>query len=204
MAELTGLGHRAVTNPPAMDVDQYLAGLPGRAAHRPVVAREPVSVWAIHAWCDVMGERGSAVTGENPLAPLATPQMWTFPGLVPGRPVDAGPATPGDLDLEVRTRLAGAGLTATLATATDQEFRTDLRPGDRSPRATATRRQVPSRTPPWAVVTSRPAAPPPDDRWRGERRSRRPRRGERSRSDGGGRACRGDCARGPRGALVTT
>ncbi|PQM48033.1 hypothetical protein C1Y40_01856 [Mycobacterium talmoniae] len=77
-----------------------------------------------------MGERGPAFTGADPLAPPATLQMWTFPGLAPGRPVDAGPATPGDLDFEVRTRLAETGLTATLATATDQEFFVDLRPGD--------------------------------------------------------------------------
>lgn len=111
-------------------LDVFLAGLPGRPAHRPVVAREPVSASAIHTWCDAMGERGEAFTCPDPVAPPATLQMWTMPGLAPGRPVDAGPAGPGDLDLEVRTRLAEHGFTATLATATDQRFTADLRPGD--------------------------------------------------------------------------
>ncbi len=115
---------------PFGELDTFIADLPGQPAHRPVVAREAVSVSAIHAWCDVMGERGTAFTGDDPLAPPATLQMWTFPGFAPGRPVDAGPAAPGDLDFEVRARLADMGLTATLATATDQEFIADLRPSD--------------------------------------------------------------------------
>jgi acyl dehydratase len=119
-----------VTFIPLGDSDAFVADLPGRPAHRSVVARDAVSVWAIHTWCDVMGERGTAFTGVDPLAPPATLQMWTFPGLAPGRPVDAGPAAPGDLDFEVRAQLANKGLTATLATATDQEFIADLRPGD--------------------------------------------------------------------------
>jgi len=119
-----------VTLLPSGDFDAFIADLPGRPAHRPVVARDALSVSAIHTWCDVMGERGTAFTGVDPVAPPATLQMWTFPGLEPGRPVDAGPAVPGDLDFEVRSRLADRGLTATLATATDQEFIADLRPGD--------------------------------------------------------------------------
>ena len=119
-----------MTLTPLGELEAFNAGLPGRPAHRPVVARDAVSVSAIHTWCDVMGERGTVFTGVDPLAPPATLQMWTFPGFAPGRPVDAGPAAPGDLDLEVRARLADKGLTATLATATDQEFIADLRPGD--------------------------------------------------------------------------
>jgi acyl dehydratase len=119
-----------VTLTPSGDLDAFIADLSGRPAHRPVVARDAVSVSAIRSWCDVMGERGAAFTGVDPVAPPATLQMWTFPGLAPGRPVDAGPAAPGDLDFEVRARLADKGLTATLATATDQEFVADLRPGD--------------------------------------------------------------------------
>jgi acyl dehydratase len=124
------LDRHTVTQTPLGELDAFIADLPGRPAHRPVVAREAVSVPAIHAWCDVMGERGAAFTGVDPLAPPATLQMWTFPGLARGRPVDAGPAGPGDLDLEVRARLADKGLTATLATATEQGFIADLRPGD--------------------------------------------------------------------------
>ena len=130
MAELAGVGYHGVTAALTLELERFLAGLPGRPAHRPVVAREAVSVSAIHAWCDVMGERDPAFVGVDPVAPPATLQMWTFPGLVPGRPVDAGPACEGDLDFEVCARLADFGLTAWLATATDQRFTVNLRPGD--------------------------------------------------------------------------
>lgn len=113
-----------------MEIEEYLAGLPGRLAHRPVTAREPISAAAIHTWCDAMGERNPGFTGPNPVAPPATLQMWTFPGLAPDRPRDAGPADPGDLDGEVRSRLAEHGFTATLATSTTQEVHRPLRPGD--------------------------------------------------------------------------
>ncbi|HEY1969740.1 MAG TPA: hypothetical protein VGH89_17430 [Pseudonocardia sp.] len=110
-------------------IEDYLATLPGRAAHRPVAAREPVSAAAIHQWCDAMGECNPRFTCANPIAPPATLQMWTFPGQLPGRPLDAGPSGPDDLATEVRARLAERGCSATLATATDQEFIADIRPG---------------------------------------------------------------------------
>lgn len=125
---------------PVGEPDTFLADLPGRPAHRPVVARDAVSVSAIHTWCDVMGERGTAFAGADPLAPPATLQMWTFPGLAPGRPVDAGPATPGDLDFEVRARLAEKGLTATLATATTRSSSPICVQAIWSPRGIATHR----------------------------------------------------------------
>ncbi|GAA1269264.1 hypothetical protein GCM10009609_35490 [Pseudonocardia aurantiaca] len=110
--------------------EELLAGLPGRPAHRRRVAREPVSAYAIHSWCDAMGETTPAFTDAAPVAPPATLQMWTFPGLRPGRSLDAGPAEPGDLDESVRATLAGLGYSATLAVRTDQVFESDLRPGD--------------------------------------------------------------------------
>ena len=110
--------------------EELLAGLPGRPAHERRVAREPVSANAIHSWCDAMGETDPAFTAAEPVAPPATLQMWTFPGLRPGRPLDSGPAEPGDLDEAVRAELAGLGYSATLATRTDQVFEADLRPGD--------------------------------------------------------------------------
>jgi acyl dehydratase len=108
----------------------FLAGLPGRPAHHRRVAREPVSASAIHSWCDAMGETTPAFTAEAPVAPPATLQMWTFPGLRPGRSPEAGPAEPGDLDESVRAMLAGLGYSATLAVRTDQTFESELRPGD--------------------------------------------------------------------------
>jgi len=110
--------------------EELLASLPGRPAHRGRVAREPVSACAIHAWCDAMGETAPAFTGAVPVAPPATLQMWTFPGLRPGRSPEAGPSEPGDLDESVRATLAGLGYSATLAVRTDQVFESDLRPGD--------------------------------------------------------------------------
>lgn len=109
---------------------ELLAGLPGRPAHRRRVAREPVSACAIHSWCDAMGEMTPAFTATEPVAPPATLQMWTFPGLRPGRPPEAGPSEPGDLDESVRATLAGLGYTATLAVRTDQTFESELRPGE--------------------------------------------------------------------------
>jgi acyl dehydratase len=77
-----------------------------------------------------MGETTPAFTDAAPVAPPATLQMWTFPGLRPGRSPDAGPSEPDDLDESVRATLAGLGYSATLAVRTDQLFESDLRPGD--------------------------------------------------------------------------
>jgi hypothetical protein len=116
-----------------------LNGLPGRAAHQRAVARDAISASAIRTWCDAMAElhpvfRDPAVARasghQDVLAPPATLQMWTMPGLEPGRPLSAGPARAGDLDEEVRARLAEFGYTGTLAATTDQEFLSPLRVGD--------------------------------------------------------------------------
>jgi acyl dehydratase len=71
-----------------------------------------------------------AIGHQDVLAPPATLQMWTMPGLEPGRPPSAGPARAGDLDEEVRARLASFGYAGTLAATTDQEFLSDLQVGD--------------------------------------------------------------------------
>ena len=76
------------------------------------------------------GETTPAFTDAAPVAPPATLQMWTFPGLPPARSPEAGPSGPGDLDESVRATLAGLGYSATLAVRTDQVFESDLRPGD--------------------------------------------------------------------------
>jgi hypothetical protein len=120
-------------------VAAYLSQLPGRAPHQRAVAREAVSASAIRTWCDAMGEQhavfrdpaAARATGhQDVVAPPATLQMWTMPGLEPGRPPSAGPARAGDLDEEVRARLAAFGYAGTLAASTDQEFLSDLRVGD--------------------------------------------------------------------------
>ena len=120
-------------------VAAYLKGLVGRAPHQRAVARDAVSAPAIRAWCDAMGE-GHAVYldpaaaraegHQEVLAPPATLQMWTMPGLEPGRPRSAGPARAGDLDEEVRARLTDLRYPGALAVTTEQEFLSPLRAGD--------------------------------------------------------------------------
>ena len=123
----------------ADSVAAYLKDLPGQASHQRAVARDPVSAPAIRTWCDAMGERhpvfrdpavARAEGHQDVLAPPATLQMWTMPGLEPGRPATAGPARAGDLDEEVRARLADLGYPGALAATTDQEFLSDIRVDD--------------------------------------------------------------------------
>jgi acyl dehydratase len=116
-----------------MLIDEFLHSLLDRPAHQAQDARDPISLPAIRTWCDVIGELNPVFTGDGmgAVAPPATMQMWTFPGLLPGRSPDAGPAMPGDLDAEARATLATFGYTGTLATTTDQEFLQPMRPGDR-------------------------------------------------------------------------
>jgi acyl dehydratase len=117
-------------------LSDYLQSLIGRPAHQPVVARDVVSSSSVRAWCDAMGELGTRYRNAEPapgrtqLAPPATLQMWTMPGLEPGRPLTSGPARPGDLDGEVRARLNEAGYTGFLATNTEQEFVEPIAVGD--------------------------------------------------------------------------
>lgn len=120
-------------------VAAYLKDLRGQAPHQRAVARDPVSAPAIRTWCDAMGERhavfcdpAAARAEGHPdvVAPPATLQMWTMPGLEPGRPPTAGPARAGDLDEEVRARLTDFGYPGALAASTDQEFLSAIRAGD--------------------------------------------------------------------------
>jgi hypothetical protein len=61
----------------------FLAALPGRVAHRPVLAREPVSVAAVRTWCDLMGERPPTGIGAHVVAPPAALPMWASRGWRP-------------------------------------------------------------------------------------------------------------------------
>jgi acyl dehydratase len=123
----------------ADSVLEQLRSLLGRAPHQRATARDAVSAAAIRAWCDVIGERrpmftnrsaGQANGYDDVVAPPAMLQVWTMPGLEPGRPITSGPARAGDLDEEVRTWLAARGYTATMAVTTDQEFVSPARVGD--------------------------------------------------------------------------
>ena len=112
-------------------VHDYLSGLIGQEYRAPRIAREPVSASAIHSWCDAMSELGPlyhspesarAAGFRDVVAPPAMLQVWTMPGLEPGRPPTAGPSREGDLDETIRKTLDEMGFPSTLATSTAQRF----------------------------------------------------------------------------------
>jgi len=118
---------------------EHLQRLRGRPPHQRATARDAVSAAAIRTWCDAMGERRSVFTDrsvaqasgyDDVVAPPAMLQVWTMPGLEPGRPITSGPARVGDLDEEVRAWLAARGYTATVAVTTDQDFVSFAQVGD--------------------------------------------------------------------------
>jgi acyl dehydratase len=122
------------------EVSDLLASLIGRPAHQPALARDAVTGSAIRSWCDAMGERNpvyldaaAARAGglADVLAPPAMLHVWTMPGLEPDRPYTAGPSRTGDLDEDVRARLAVLGYSGTLAATIDQEFLAPITIGDR-------------------------------------------------------------------------
>lgn len=124
----------------AAQAHAFLRSLIGRPAHERAVARDAVTASAIRTWCDAMGERNPvyldravalAAGHADVFAPPAMLQVWTMPGLEPGRPLRAGPARAGDLDESVRARLAEMGYAGTLAASIDQEFLSVMRCGDR-------------------------------------------------------------------------
>ena len=127
----------------AAQAHAFLRALIGRPAHDCAVARDPVTASAIRTWCDAMGERNPvyldraaalAAGHADVIAPPAMLQVWTMPGLEPGRPLkSAGNAwlRAGDLDESVRARLAEMGYAGTLAASIDQEFLSVVRRGDR-------------------------------------------------------------------------
>ena len=124
----------------AAQAHAFLRALIGRPAHDRAVARDAVTASAIRTWCDAMGERNPvyldraaalAAGHADVVAPPAMLQVWTMPGLEPGRPLSAGPARAGDLDESVRARLAEMGYAGTLAASIDQEFLSLVRCADR-------------------------------------------------------------------------
>jgi acyl dehydratase len=57
--------------------------------------------------------------------------VWTMPGLEPDRPYTAGPSRTGDLDEDVRVKLAELGYSGTMAAAINQDFLAPVAVGDR-------------------------------------------------------------------------
>jgi acyl dehydratase len=119
---------------------EFLTSLLGRPAHQRALARDAVTGSAIRSWCDAMGERNPvyldadaarAAGYADVIAPPAMLHVWTMPGLEPDRPYTAGPSRTGDLDEDVRARLAELGYSGTLAAAINQEFLAPIAVGDR-------------------------------------------------------------------------
>lgn len=73
---------------------------------------------------------GVETPAQSESAPEAMLANWAMPGLVPGRPVTAGPSMAGDLDEQVRLEMYEQGYTGTLGTAVVQEYLGPVRIGD--------------------------------------------------------------------------
>ena len=134
------MGALAVTAPDRAAARSFTRSLIGQSPHQRAVARDAVSASAIRSWCDAMSERNPvyldadaarAAGHANVIAPPGMLQVWTMPGLEPGRPYTAGPSREGDLDEANRATLARLGYSGTLATVIDQEYLGTLTVGDR-------------------------------------------------------------------------
>jgi acyl dehydratase len=118
----------------------FVQSLIGKPAFQRSVARDAVTASAIRSWCDAMGERNPVYLDPDAareagyldvIAPPAMLQVWTMPGLEPGRPYTAGPSRDGDLDESVRATLGQLGYSGTLAGSIEQGFAAALVVGDR-------------------------------------------------------------------------
>ena len=107
-------------------------GAPARGER---AAREPVNVAMINHWCDAIGDRNPAYSGDDPIAPPALLGTWTMDGNAAAADVwtprgegsAQGQRGPRD---EVLRRLDDAGYTAVVAVNYEQTYLRALRPGD--------------------------------------------------------------------------
>ena len=129
-----------MSEPDCAAAHDHVQTLIGQSPHQHAVARDAVTASAIRAWCDAIAERNPiylhacaarAAGHRDVIAPPGMLQVWTMPGLEPGRPYTAGPSREGDLDEANRATLAKLGYSGTLATVIDQEFLDVLTAGDR-------------------------------------------------------------------------
>jgi uncharacterized OB-fold protein len=95
----------------------------GRAAVTGGVGKDPVNEPMIRHWCEAMGDTNPAYTGPGAIAPPTMLQVWTMGGLS-GHP---GRSQAYD---ELLGLLDEAGYGAVVATDCEQEYLSDLRPGD--------------------------------------------------------------------------
>jgi uncharacterized OB-fold protein len=107
-------------------------GAPARGER---AARDAVNVAMINHWCDAIGDRNPAYTGDDPIAPPALLGSWTMDGntaaadvwAARGEGADDQERGPRD---EVLRRLDEAGYTSVVAVNYEQTYHRALRPGD--------------------------------------------------------------------------
>lgn len=111
---------------------QEMVGLTGS----PQVARDPVNLPTIRNWCDAMSEANPYFTdteaaGAGPhggiVAPPATLNMWTMPGIPMGQ---QPPRDPREPSAAVYSKLDAAGFSSVVATNSEHIYHRYLRPGD--------------------------------------------------------------------------
>lgn len=102
----------------------------------PQLARDPVNVPTIRNWCDAMSEANPHFTDADVaaegihggiVAPPATLNVWTMPGLRMGA---QPPRDPNEPSAGVYTLLDEAGFVSVVATNSEQVYHRYLRPGD--------------------------------------------------------------------------
>ena len=115
-----------------VDEARSFVGAPAAAKR---TSREPVNIAMINHWCDAIGDRNPAYSGEDPIAPPAMLGTWTMDGtsgaagVWTARGAGAQDDGRGPRD-EVLRRLDEAGYTAVVATNYEQTYLRPLRPGD--------------------------------------------------------------------------
>ena len=115
-----------------VDEARSFVGAPPRGER---AARDAVNVAMINHWCDAIGDRNPAYTGDDPIAPPALLGSWTMDGNTAAADVwtargdGTGDQERGPRD-EVLRRLDQAGYTSVVAVNYEQTYLRALCPGD--------------------------------------------------------------------------
>lgn len=111
--------------PGAADILEAAEKLRARGDCAPRLALDPVNVPMIRHWVEALGDKNPRyVDPQAAVAPPATLQVWTMPGLAGARPADD--------PLGVMTAvLDDAGYTSVVATNCEQTYHRHLLPGER-------------------------------------------------------------------------
>jgi len=117
------------------DIDDVLQSLVGQELVPTTWAQDPVNTPMIRHWVEAMGDTNPIYldddaardTGrESAIAPPAMLQAWTMRGYAATVSGSAG----SDISARLLGTLADAGFTSVVATDSEQEYFTELRPGD--------------------------------------------------------------------------